>query len=308
MKRTGQVPFMQLKIGIFVMVAVLLVLWAAFQSGGFRFGKRDELKLHFAKVGGLEEGAAVRLNGVPVGIVKDIDLATATNDVAVRMELDEGTRKRLHKGSTARITTVGFLAELYVELSGGDEALPPIQQDAEVQTAIIADPAALMNQVQSTADTVQVLLSSLTATVRGIERGEGTLGRLSRDERLYENLATLSRDAGTLTRDMNRNQERFFDRMGSLTASLDSLTYRMQHGDGTIAQLMRSDEMYKNLASSTARLDSVLTVMESGEGSLGRMMKDPGLYDETKALMGSMRRLMAEIEKDPKKYFKFSIF
>jgi phospholipid/cholesterol/gamma-HCH transport system substrate-binding protein len=48
--------------------------------------------------------------------------------------------------------------------------------------------------------------------------------------------------------------------------------------------------------------------MESGEGSLGRMMKDPGLYDETKALMGSMRRLMAEIEKDPKKYFKFSIF
>jgi ABC-type transporter Mla subunit MlaD len=127
---------------------------------------------------------------VPVGIVKDIELGSKTNQVAVRMELNEGTKKRLHEGSTARITTVGFLAELYVELDGGNEATAPIQNDAEVRTAIIADPAALMNQVQSTADTVQVLLSSLATTVRWIERGEGTLDAARRDDRLYENLAT----------------------------------------------------------------------------------------------------------------------
>ena len=37
-------------------------------------------------------------------------------------------------------------------------------------------------------------------------------------------------------------------------------------------------------------------------------MADSTLYDDTRALMSSMKRLMAEIEKDPKKYFKFSVF
>ena len=308
MKRTGQVPFMQLKIGIFVLVAVALLLWATFQSGGFRFGKRDELTVRFARVGGLEEGAAVRLHGVPVGIVKDIELATQTNDVAVRMELDKDTKKRLHLGSSARITTVGFLAELYVELDGGDPSRSPIQHDGEVRTALIADPAMLMNDVQATADTVQILLTSLTTTVRGIERGEGTLGRLARDERLYENLTTLTRDASVLTRDMNASQSLISARLVSLTSSLDSLSKEMQHGEGTMAQLMRNPALYDHLASSTSRLDSILAVVESGQGTFGRMMSDTLLYDDTKAMMASMKRLMQQIEKDPKKYFKFSIF
>jgi phospholipid/cholesterol/gamma-HCH transport system substrate-binding protein len=308
MKRTGQVPFMKLKIGILVMVAVLLVLWATFQSGGFRFGGRDFLTVHFNRVGGLEEGAAVRLNGVPVGIVKDIELASKSNDVTVKMELDEGTRKRLHPGSIARITTVGVLAELYVELSGGDESAHPIQSDAEVRTAIISDPAMLMTQVQEAADTVRVLLSSVAATVRGVERGEGTLGRLAKDQRLYENLTTMTQEASTLTRDMNRNQEQISRRLVSLTTTLDSLTTEMQHGQGTLAQMLRSPELYNHLASSTARLDSILGVVESGKGTFGRMMSDTLLYDDTKAMVASMKRLMTMIEKDPKKYFKFSIF
>ena len=38
------------------------------------------------------------------------------------------------------------------------------------------------------------------------------------------------------------------------------------------------------------------------------MMADTVLYQDTKALMASMKRLMSAIEKDPKKYFKFSLF
>jgi hypothetical protein len=41
---------------------------------------------------------------------------------------------------------------------------------------------------------------------------------------------------------------------------------------------------------------------------MGKLMADSTLYDDTRALVGSMKRLMAEIEKNPKKYFKFSIF
>jgi phospholipid/cholesterol/gamma-HCH transport system substrate-binding protein len=71
---------------------------------------------------------------------------------------------------------------------------------------------------------------------------------------------------------------------------------------------LTNGDLHRNLTSSTARMDSVMALMQTGRGSLGKLMADSTLYDDTRALMGSMKRLMAEIEKDPKKYFKFSVF
>lgn len=299
---------MGLKIGILVFIACALLLWATFQSGSFRLGKEEDIVVRFPTVGGLEEGATVRLNGVPIGIVRDISLTPQENEVAVKLGVKRGTKARLHQGASARITTVGFLAELYVELSGGDQAAPLIQSDAEIAPGLLADPAAMMNKVKTMADTLDIMLSNLTTASRSIAQGKGTLGRLTQDDRLYEQMVSLTREATSLTSRMNENQEKVSARLISLTGTLDSLTYQMQHGNGTVARLLTSDELHQKLTSSTARLDSILAVVESGKGTFGRMMADTALFDDTKALVGSMKRLMAEIEKNPKKYLKFSVF
>lgn len=308
MKRTGRVPFMKLQVGILSLIAVLLLLWATFQSGAFKFGKEEEIALRFGNVGGLEEGSPVRLNGVPVGLVREIELEPNSNDVRVVMGVKDGTRKRLHQGASARITTVGFLSELYVALDAGDAARPPIASDAEISTTVVTDPQVLISQVKDMADTVEVILANLNAATRTFSSGSGTLGRLARDERLYDNLVAMSRNASVLASRMTDTQARVAERLMSLAASFDSLSWRMQHGEGTLAQLMTSGELHRNLASSTARMDSVMAIMEAGRGSFGKLMADSTLYDDTRALMSSMKRLMAEIEKDPKKYFKFSVF
>ena len=308
MKRTGHVPFMSLKIGIFVVLASVLLLWATFQSGSFRLGREETITVHFGGVGGLEEGAVVRLNGVPVGIVRDISLAEKTNNVAVTLGVKKGTRARLHQGATARITTVGFLAELYVELSGGNPNMPPIRDDREIAVGLLADPAGMMDQAKSMADSVELLVSNLNTATGDVAKGRGTLGRLARDERLYEQMVALTREATNLTARLNENQQLVTARLVSLTTSLDSLTYTMQHGQGTMAKLMTTDDLHRHLVSSTARLDSMLASMQQGEGTMGKLMTDSTLYNNMTALMGSMKRLMAEIEKNPKKYLKFSIF
>lgn len=319
MKRTGHIPFMGLKIGIFVVIAIALLLWATFQSGSFRLGREETIVVHFQSVGGLEEGAVVRLNGVPVGIVRDISLVppqgnapaklgVRQNDVAVSLGVKRGTRARLHQGAAARITTVGFLAELYVELYSGDESAPVIVSDSEITPGLLADPALMMNKVKSMADTLEVLLSNLTTVSRSLAKGKGTLGRLAQDDRLYEQMVSLTHEATLLTERLNENQEKISVRLVSLTTTLDSLTNQMQHGNSTVAKLLTTDDLHRNLASSTARLDSILAVVESGRGLFGQMMTDTTLYADTKALVASMKRLMMEIEKNPKKYLKFSVF
>lgn len=308
MKRTGHVPFMKLQVGIVVLAAFGLLLWATFQSGSFRLGREERVTLRFRSVGGLETGSVVRLNGVPVGMVRDISLRPSDNDVHVTLGVKNGTRARLHQGASARITTVGFLSELYVALSTGDESKPAITSDEEIQAGIVADPQELMAEAKGMADSLDVLLANLNRAGRRFGRGEGTLGRLSQDEGLYDQIVTLSKNANTLTKQMSESQKELTTRLVSLSSSLDSLTWRMQHGSNSVARLLNDEALYNNLASTTARVDSVLSILESGKGTFGQMLSDSTLYDDTKALMGSMKRLMSEIEKNPKKYLKFSIF
>jgi phospholipid/cholesterol/gamma-HCH transport system substrate-binding protein len=308
-KRTGRVPFMRLQIGFWVLVAFALLLWGTFQSGSFKlFGREDRISLVFDSVGGLEEGATVRLNGVPVGHVRDISLSKSGNQVVVQLGVKKGTRDRLHRGSSARITSTGLLAELYVELEGGDLRQSVIQDDREIAVSSPPDPNATMKKVTSITDSLQVLLVNLNNAGRALGSGRGTLGRLSQDERLYTELVELSHNANVLTARLNENQSRVSAQFLSLTASLDTLVQRMEKGNGTIAQLMNDGTLHQRLASSTARADSILGAISQGKGTFGRLYADSTLYDDTKALMASMKRLMAEIEKDPKKYFKFSIF
>jgi phospholipid/cholesterol/gamma-HCH transport system substrate-binding protein len=224
------------------------------------------------------------------------------------MGVKNGTRERLHQGASARITTVGFLSELYVALDTGDAGRPLITSDSEIRTTLVTDPQVLVTRVNDMADTVEAILSNLNAATRGFTSGRGTLGKLARDERLYDNLVEMSRTATILASRMTETQDRVGNQLVKLAASFDSLSWRMQHGEGTMAQLMTSGDLHRNLASSTARMDSVMALMQSGKGSLGKFMTDSTLYNDTRALMGSMKRLMAEIEKDPKKYFKFSVF
>jgi phospholipid/cholesterol/gamma-HCH transport system substrate-binding protein len=308
-KRTGRVPFMRLQIGFWVLVAFGLLLWGTFQSGSLKFfGREERIHLLFASVGGVEEGATVRLNGVPVGHVRDISLQKGGNNVVVELGVKVGTRARLHRGAKARITSAGFLSELYVELEGGDPREPPIQDDGQIAVVSAADPNAAMKKVESIADSLQVLLGSLNDAGRSIGSGHGTLGRFARDERLYQEMVELSHNASQLTARLNENQSRVSTEFMSLAASLDTLIQKMEKGQGTIAQLVNDGTLHERLASSTAHADSILGAISAGRGTFGRLYADSTLYDDTKALMASMKRLMAEIEKNPKKYFKFSIF
>ena len=115
------------------MIAVGLLLWGTSQSGNFRLGKEEEIRIRFPNVGGLEEGSPVRLNGVPVGVVRKIELPERSNQPVVVMGVKDGTRSRLHEGASARITTVGFLSELYVALDAGDESFPVITRDDQIR-------------------------------------------------------------------------------------------------------------------------------------------------------------------------------
>jgi phospholipid/cholesterol/gamma-HCH transport system substrate-binding protein len=299
---------MKLQIGFAAVAALVILLWASFQSGAFRLGPEESIVLLFRSAGGLESGSSVRLNGVLVGAVRGLKLEPENNRVKVTLGVTKGTRARLHQGASARITTVGFLADLYIALESGDESAPAIADDAEISTVLASDPQQMMGRAVGIADSLNLLVASLNKAGRRLAAGHGTLGRLSEDDRLYESMVEMTRNANQLTLRLTETQAKVSERMLSVANSLDSLTWRLQHGEGTAAQLITNRELHDKLLSVSTRLDSVLAVVESGRGNVGRLMADSTLYVDTRELVSSMKRLMAEIEKNPKKYMKVSIF
>lgn len=113
----------KIRLGVFLVVssAVLVVTLAVLT--GLNLTKRtEEYKVYFNEsVSGLEIGATVKYNGVRVGQVAEIKIASkSVNKVLVILELDPGVPVK--KDTKAVLTGMGITGLKFVELTGGTEA------------------------------------------------------------------------------------------------------------------------------------------------------------------------------------------
>ncbi len=54
--------------------------------------------------------------------------------------------------------------------------------------------------------------------------------------------------------------------------------------------------------------DTVIARLQTGTGTLGLLLSDSTLYREATATVVQLRQLLADIQDNPRKYFKFSVF
>jgi phospholipid/cholesterol/gamma-HCH transport system substrate-binding protein len=118
----------EIKAGAVVLgsLGVLVALIVLVSRGGFQ-STPVEYRIEFASVGGLEEGAQVRLGGVKVGRVLRV---VPPGQASPRVQVTVGLRKDvvLRAGTEASLTTLGLVGEHYIELSNpkpGPGEIPP---------------------------------------------------------------------------------------------------------------------------------------------------------------------------------------
>jgi outer membrane protein OmpA-like peptidoglycan-associated protein len=110
------------RVGVFVVLALLFLSIGIFLIGDkdFMFSPTYRLKADFENVGGLNNGADVRVGGIHQGTVKEIDLPSQPDGkVTVVMNLRSPTRNIIKKDSRASIKTEGLLGDKYVDISFG---------------------------------------------------------------------------------------------------------------------------------------------------------------------------------------------
>jgi len=133
-------PRLEFAVGAFLLLSLASLLVLALASTNQRFGlggSSYELKARFTNLGQLRKQAPVKIGGVVIGQVADIQLDPVKYDSVVTLSID-GRYKDLPGDTSAGIFTSGLLGENYIGLSpGGDpEVLKSGDEIAFTQPAV----------------------------------------------------------------------------------------------------------------------------------------------------------------------------
>jgi phospholipid/cholesterol/gamma-HCH transport system substrate-binding protein len=166
----------------------------------------------------------------------------------------------------------------------------------------------MFKEGQEAIQDVRSLTGGLDTLLKRMNRGEGTLGKLSVDSALYINMTKLMSSLTLLASDLQKNQERIVSSLEKTSNSVSALADKVNQGEGTLSKLISDPALYNNLASTTSQLDSISSKLNAAKGSLGLMVNDSAMYVQMVDLLARVNTLVTDIQADPRKYFKFSVF
>jgi phospholipid/cholesterol/gamma-HCH transport system substrate-binding protein len=311
MKRSGKIKWGNMWVGVIVTCAIALLLYSSFRGGGTSiFEPKSVLVAYFQSVNGLVKGAPVWLGGVEVGNVKSIEFVNLDAQRRIKgvIRVRASVWPFLTEGTAVKLGTIGFLGDKYVEIFPGPEGKPLVQPGSVVPTIDEGGLEQLITKMSGMTGSIDSLLANLKDISRKVADGRGSLGRLVADSMLYVNLVEALDRVSNVMAAFQKNDDAIWSDLSGTVGNAHRMTDKIDSGQGSLGRLMQSDTLYANLVRSTARLDSILTKIDRGEGSGGALVNDPKLYDEVREMMTRVNNLIVDIEKNPKKYFKFSVF
>ena len=327
-------------VGLAVLIALGLMVVGSIWLSQARFGRNDQIaEARFRNIGGLQAGNAVWVHGVRVGRVESVMLGP-NNWVNVQMRLKGGqpipTRPAAIISSTTlfgdwgvNIVPVNELPddpevrrEVAEAISAGSErwpgaTLPAIGELTAQAGRIAGDIATIAGRVEAAFDTTSARklqgafsdLSNLSRRLSNIvlhtQSALDTIG-----QNIGTGSASLARSATALEHTLqradsatgNERLQRILSRTDTVTQSLQEIAANLRAVSGAAASQQQS------IARIIRNTDSILSRVEAGEGTLGRLSRDTSLYSESVEAVRSLRLMLQDMQRNPRKYFSFSVF
>lgn len=294
---------LKFRVGIFVIVAVLAFLATIYALGARArlFESRFTIYADFAQVAGLAEGATVRLAGVQIGRVSDIQLPPQPGGkVRVSMSVARQYANRIRTSSVAKIATQGLLGDKIVEITVGTADAPALAAGEAIATR---DPFEMGDAITEGAETIKIV----TALAESLRKTAETLNKSG----LIEDAAATVRAARGLSDRFSRIAEQAekgrgwahvllyeepvaLRKLNDVLASTQTLLDRVERGEGAMGVLAsrESTDAAKRLVSLMDRLGRIGDRPPAEDGLLAALLFDPkyrAILDEVRATAHNLR-------------------
>jgi phospholipid/cholesterol/gamma-HCH transport system substrate-binding protein len=319
MKRSSFITWDQLKVGGIILASLAVLTVAIYKLGQAAnlFSKRYELLAYLPNANGLRAGGTVFVAGQFAGTIKAIDFLPIDNDTTrnlrVRMAVDENLREQIRSDSKAKVRTLGLLGDKVIDISIGTPRFGALRAGDTIAVAPSLDYEAVLTQAAGAVNDMVGLTHDMRTLTGGLIKGEGTIGQLITNRKLYDEfVGTMGRANTMLARFENPNgsfgkllnDPSMYNHFVKVLESADSLVVAMNDKNGTIGKLLRDDSLYTHIVGMAASGDSLMKLLSSGNGLAGRLLNDPTLYDKLNKLTTDLGAILEDVRKDPRRYTK----
>lgn len=311
---------LEIKVGLFVVATLLLGAIGVLLLGKSRhvFEQRVKLRATFADVGGLVQGAPVRVSGVNVGTVAQIQFVSAAPrpQIVVEVEITQSAVNLVRTDSVARISSQGLLGDKIIEINAGSTAAPALERNGEIKTAPAPDLDKMLQQASTIIDdakkvadrtaaafdqlaepkTIAALRESLVhlhGLLHATEKGGGLAHALFYDKRTADELTRLETNLSNLTAHVDRGVQHLDAVLGAADGDGKQLlnnVSRAARSVGQTADEVQRAHLVATLGRASGDLAAMTGYMKSGQGTLGALVVDPTVYEQLVQVLGGVGR------------------
>ena len=289
----------QIKTGIWTLIiCIILVLGYLWLTSRLAVSSQYELQIAFPDVMGLEIGDKVMYRGMEVGRIKSIaasqDRVIVTVSIKSEIRLKEGT-----KFQVADSSLMGGKALNIIPGTG----MAPLNRKLLQKGVSPEGMMALMSKASAGLD-------DLKATLQIINSPQGIM---QSSQKLLQNADNTVTDIGSAAIEAKQELVITLNKIEGLTSSLQEVvTENMEPLKNTIAgsnsaldNLSGTLDSLRILANNLNRSAKTLTESES---TAGLLLNDKQLYEKINAATDNLNALLKDIQENPQKYIKFSVF
>ena len=266
--------FMLAGLGVFLAIIYLLGAQARY------FERKVDLVAEFTEVGGLIEGATVRLAGVQIGRVTRVDLPPQPGGrVRVALTIARRFSDRIRKDSEARILTQGLLGDKLVEITIGSPGSAPLPPGEHLVAREPFETSQVLAEAADTLASIKRLSVILHTVVEGVDRSGGALDQINRLSAALGGAVERLERAGTL------------DDLSAAAKSARRITEQVEKGNGLLHALIYEEpETLRRLTALLRSTQELLARAERGGGAVSVFLS-PESGKAARSLLAAMEAL-----------------
>lgn len=289
----------EFQVGILTVAAIVILIVGMMWFKNVDLSKGQVFYLaDFSNVAGLREGDRVQVRGIRMGEVSGMQILQES--VRVEMQLDDTLD--LREDAVVTLGEKGIVGEVVIEIDPGVGAKI---LEGHIFNGRTAGTIASMTDAAGDALTeMRVLTAKVTQLVDQV-KDEG---------KVVQTLQQANETLDKIDQMVEANHSDIAVILNNFRVASDGLRELMESGrvgdtfDSASLAMARADSLMVALQVAAESMQSVLAKMDEGEGTAALLLNDPSLYASTDSTMNSLKRLLDEMRRNPKKYFKLDVF
>lgn len=290
--------FNEVQVGVLTILAIVVLVAGMMWFKNIDLSKGQNFyQADFTNVAGLREGDKVQVRGIRMGEVSGMQILQAS----VRVELQLDDTVDLREDAVVTLGEKGIVGEVVIEIDPGVGAA--IEEGHIFKGRTAGTIASMTDAAGDALAEMRTLTKKVTELVDQVKVEGKVVETLAQAHETLDKIDTMVEENHTDIRQI----------LEDLRLTSEGLRKVIESGrieqtfDDASAAMASADSLMVGMREAADSLNSIMAKLDEGEGTAALLLNDPTLYTSADSTMVSLRRLMNEMRRNPKKYFKLNV-